>query len=133
MDIIVRHARLLPPTLDVLDRAPRRTHEMIPLARAQEVDRRAMMWLIRQPGESIAERAGPESLAVAVRVHARLQCTCDCRIGQAPDLLHGVTRSAKPTALPPLPSRGVGRRRETAWDRKPKEMAGFSMTWNAGE
>lgn len=62
MDIIVRHARLLPPTLDVLDRAPRRilrrTHEMVPLARVQEVDRRAMMWLIRQPGESIAERAG---------------------------------------------------------------------------
>lgn len=70
MDIIVRHARLLPPTLDVLDRAPRRvlrrTHEMVPLARVQEVDRRAMMWLIRQPGESIAERAGPRQRIQAV-------------------------------------------------------------------
>jgi hypothetical protein len=36
MDIVVSHARKLPPTLDLLDRAPRRilrrTHSMIPLA-----------------------------------------------------------------------------------------------------
>jgi len=49
------------PTLDLLDRAPphlARTHRMIPLARVQEIDRRAMTWLVRQPGETTAERAG---------------------------------------------------------------------------
>ena len=62
MDIIVEQARRLMPTLDLLDRAPRRvlrrTLRMIPLSRVQEIDRRAMTWLVRQPGETMAERAG---------------------------------------------------------------------------
>jgi hypothetical protein len=70
MDIIVEHARRLPATLDILDRAPRRilrrVQRMVPLARVQEVDRRAMTWLIRQPGESIAERAGDRQRIQAV-------------------------------------------------------------------
>jgi hypothetical protein len=70
MDIIVEHARLLPPTLDMLDHAPRRilrrVQRMVPVARVQEVDRRTMTWLIRQPGESIAERAGNRQRIQAV-------------------------------------------------------------------
>jgi hypothetical protein len=62
MDIIVRQARKLLPTLELLDRAPRRilrrTHRMIPLSRVQEIDRKAMTWLVRQPGETMAEQAG---------------------------------------------------------------------------
>jgi len=62
MDIIVRQARELSPVLEHLDKAPRRilrrTSRMIPLARVQEMDRKAMLWLAQQPGETIAERAG---------------------------------------------------------------------------
>jgi len=70
MDIIVRHAMQLSRTLDELDRAPRRvlrrTHEMVPLDRVQEMDRRAMSWLVRQPGETLAERAGDSQRVLAV-------------------------------------------------------------------
>lgn len=70
MDIIVRHARRLIPTIDLLDRAPRRilrrTHRSIPLSRVQELDRKAMTWLIRQPGETIAERGGDRQRIQAV-------------------------------------------------------------------
>ena len=62
MDVIVRQARQLPAILELLGRAPRRvlrrTQQMIPLSRVQEFDRRAMTWLARQPGETMAERAG---------------------------------------------------------------------------
>ena len=62
MDVIVRHGRQMPKTLEQLGRTPRRilrrNQQMIPLSRVQEVDRRAMMWLVRQPGETTAERAG---------------------------------------------------------------------------
>ena len=70
MDAIVKQARLLGPTLDVLDRAPRRilrrTRRMVPLSRVQEVDRQSMAWLIRQPGETIAERGGDRQRIQAV-------------------------------------------------------------------
>lgn len=70
MDIIVQHARDLIPTLDLLDRAPRRilrrTLRMVPLSRVQEMDRKAMTWLIRQPGETFAERGGDRQRIQAV-------------------------------------------------------------------
>ena len=70
MDIIVDQARRLFPTLDLLDRAPRRTlrrtRRMIPLSRVQEIDRRAMTWLIRQPGETMEERGGDRQRIQAV-------------------------------------------------------------------
>lgn len=70
MDIIVRHAMQLSRTLDELDRAPRRvlrrTHEMVPLDRVQEMDRKTMSWLVRQPGETLAERAGDSQRVLAV-------------------------------------------------------------------
>lgn len=70
MDIIVRHATALSRTLDELDRAPRRilrrTHQQVPISRVQELDRRAMTWLVRQPGETLAERAGDRQRILAV-------------------------------------------------------------------
>ena len=70
MDVIVRQARRLGPILEALDRAPRRilrrSHHLVPVARVQEMDRRAMTWLIRRPGESLAERAGDDQRILAV-------------------------------------------------------------------
>lgn len=70
MDVIVRQARRLGPILDALDRAPRRilrrSHRLTPLARVQEMDRRAVTWLIRQPGDTLAERAGDRQRVLAV-------------------------------------------------------------------
>lgn len=70
MDVIVEHARSLHRTLDDLGRRPRhvlrRTHARTPIARVQEFDRRSMLWLARQPGETLAERAGDEQRVLAV-------------------------------------------------------------------
>lgn len=70
MDVIVRHARTLRRTLDLLERRPRRvlrrTHAQTPLSRVQEVDRRAMQWLARRAGETLAERAGEDQRILAV-------------------------------------------------------------------
>lgn len=70
MDVIVRHARDLDRTLTQLEAHPRRflrrTHARLPLARVQELDRRAMLWLVRQPGETLAERAGDTQRLLAV-------------------------------------------------------------------
>lgn len=70
MEIVVRHAEELSASLDLLERVPRqvlrRTHASVALSRASEIDRRAMIWLIRQPGESMAERAGDRQRVLAV-------------------------------------------------------------------
>lgn len=70
MDMIVRQARRMLRTIEFLDRAPRRmlrrTRQLIPLSRVQEVDRKTLAWLIRQPGETIAERAGDRQRIQAV-------------------------------------------------------------------
>ncbi len=70
VDVIVRHAAHLRRTIDDLERAPRRflrrTHRQVPLARVQEMDRRSMNWLVRQPGTSLAERAGDRQTILAV-------------------------------------------------------------------
>lgn len=70
MDVIVRQAQELPSVLDALERRPRRilrrVHRQIPVGRVQEIDRRAMLWLARQPGETLAERAGEEQRVLAV-------------------------------------------------------------------
>tara|TARA_B100002003_G_scaffold251151_1_gene293325 strand:- start:142 stop:1728 length:1587 start_codon:yes stop_codon:yes gene_type:complete len=70
MDVIVRQSHALHRTLDMLDRRPRRilrrTHRRVPLARVQEVDRRAMQWLARQPGDTLAKRAGDDQRILAV-------------------------------------------------------------------
>jgi hypothetical protein len=70
MDVIVRQARELLRTIDALMIRPRRilrrVHRQIPVGRVQEVDRRSMLWLARQPGETLAERAGDDQRILAV-------------------------------------------------------------------
>lgn len=60
---IVGQAREIAPVLSELEhrirRVLRRTRELTPLDRVQEMDRASMLWLSRQPGRTIAERAGP--------------------------------------------------------------------------
>jgi hypothetical protein len=96
MDIIVRHARLLPPTLDLLDRAPRRVlrriNEMVPLARVQEVDRKAMIWLIRQPGATTAERAGDRQRIQAVAREESFNTLENCVVLSYARMAHAVAR-----------------------------------------
>lgn len=70
MDVIVRHAQDLARVLDTLESRPRRIlrriHRQLPVGRVQEIDRRAMLWLARQPGETLAERAGDDQRVLAV-------------------------------------------------------------------
>ena len=70
MAAIVEQARLLRPVIDRLDKAPRRilrrVHQHVPLSRVQEIDRRTMTWLIRQPGRTVAEQAGDQQRIKAV-------------------------------------------------------------------
>lgn len=70
MDVVVQHAQDLSRVLDTLEERPRRilrrVHRKIPVGRIQEIDRKAMLWLARQPGETLAERAGDDQRALAV-------------------------------------------------------------------
>jgi len=70
MDIIVQHAFRLWRTIEELAQSPRRvlrrTHHHLPVSRVQELDRRSMTWLVRQPGETLAERAGNQQRILAV-------------------------------------------------------------------
>ncbi|TGD60663.1 hypothetical protein EYC08_20330 [Tabrizicola sp. WMC-M-20] len=60
---IVKQSREIGPVLKDLElrirRVLRRTRELTPLGRVQELDRASMLWLSRQPGRTVAERAGP--------------------------------------------------------------------------
>lgn len=68
-DVIVKHARTLDRiVVEVLQHIRRvlvRTHRMTPVSRVQEIDRRSMLWLVRQPGRTIGERAGPSQRLLA--------------------------------------------------------------------
>lgn len=59
---IVRQAREIRPVLKVLHvrirRVLRRHRELTPLDRVTEMDRASMVWLSRQPGRTVSERAG---------------------------------------------------------------------------
>lgn len=67
---IVKQARELAIILKGLRsrirRVLRRERELIPLDRVQEMDRGSMVWLSRQPGSTVAERAGSEQRIMAV-------------------------------------------------------------------
>lgn len=67
---IVRHTRSLPSVLADLAAHPRRVlrreHRMLPLDRAQEWDRTTLMWYTRQPGTTLAEKAGPGQTVLAL-------------------------------------------------------------------
>lgn len=66
---IVRQAREIEPRLKSLEgrirRVLRRSRELTPLDRVQEMDRASMLWLVRQPGRNIAERAGAHQRILA--------------------------------------------------------------------
>jgi hypothetical protein len=66
---IVRQAQSITPRLRYLEprirRVLRRTRELTPLDRVQEMDRASMRWLVRQPGQTIAERAGASQRILA--------------------------------------------------------------------
>ncbi len=70
MDEIVRQAREMGRVLDALEahlrRILRRVHRMTPLGRVQELDRRSLLWIARQPGERLAERAGDSQRILAI-------------------------------------------------------------------
>lgn len=69
MGEIVRQARLMQPVLHDLEkrirRELRRHRELTPLDRVQEMDRASMVWLSRQPGRNIPERAGASQRILA--------------------------------------------------------------------
>lgn len=70
LSAIVRHAHTLRRLLADLAERPRRVlrreHRMLPLDRAQEWDRRALLWYARRPGRTFAEKAGPGQTVLAL-------------------------------------------------------------------
>jgi hypothetical protein len=70
---IVRQARSLRPHLvelqSTLRRVLRRRRELVPLDRVQEMDRASMLWMARQPGNSVAERADAAQRVLAIERH----------------------------------------------------------------
>lgn len=58
-----RHLRDI---LERLRRVLRRERSMVPIDRVQEMDQSSMMWLTRQPGNTLPERAGPSQRVQAV-------------------------------------------------------------------
>ena len=70
---IVRHSVEVRPYLAELEerirRVLRRSRELTPLDRVQEMDRSSMLWMVRQPGRTIAERAGSDQRVLAIVRH----------------------------------------------------------------
>jgi len=70
---IVRQASHIKPHLLALEkrirRVLRRTRELTPLDRVQEMDRASMLWMVRQPGRNTAERAGADQRVLAIARH----------------------------------------------------------------
>lgn len=70
MDIIVKHAATLPTIVESLASHPRRilkrVRERQPIARAQELDAACLQWFVRQPGRTVAEKAGSRQSILAV-------------------------------------------------------------------
>lgn len=58
--------RHLSEILGKLRRVLRRERAMVPLDRVQEMDQSSMMWLTRQPGNTLPERAGPSQRVQAI-------------------------------------------------------------------
>jgi len=70
MDIVVRHAREHRALWADIAEHPRRIlnrrRELVPLSQVQELDTQCMQWLSRQPGETLAERAGGRQRILAL-------------------------------------------------------------------
>ena len=92
---IVRQARTLLPTLTDLERRLRRVlrreREKLALDRVEEMDRASMLWLARQPGRNVAERAGPSQRILAITRRENFD-TLENRV------LHSYTRLASAVA-----------------------------------
>ena len=73
MDILVRHAREYRATWANIAEHPRRllnrSREIVALSRVQELDLQCMRWLSRQPGETLAQRAGDRQRILALARH----------------------------------------------------------------
>ena len=71
-EIVRQSQEIRPHLLDLEDRVRRvlrRTRERTSLSRVQELDRASMLWLARQPGNTVAQRAGPEQRIMAIVRH----------------------------------------------------------------
>ena len=70
---IVRQSIEVEPYLLELERnmrrVLRRNRELTPLDRVQEMDRASMLWMVRQPGTTTAERAGAAQRILAIARH----------------------------------------------------------------
>ena len=70
MDVLVRHARAHRTRwADIVERPRRilnRRRELVPLSRVEELDTHCMAWLSRQPGTTLAERAGGRQRILAL-------------------------------------------------------------------
>lgn len=71
MALIVRHAEIVKKQIDRISERPRsilrRTRKLTPLSRVDQVDISSIRWLSRQPGVTIAERAGSRQEIMAVQ------------------------------------------------------------------
>jgi hypothetical protein len=71
MALIVRHANELKKRIDSIAERPRsilrRTRRLTPLNRVDHVDTASLRWLSRQPGITVAERAGSKQQIMAVQ------------------------------------------------------------------
>ncbi len=69
-DVILRHAEEHGQLWEDIAEHPRRllnrSRELVTLSHVQELDTQCMRWLSRQPGRSLAERAGPRQRILAV-------------------------------------------------------------------
>jgi len=123
MDVIVKQANNMRVILDRLDKAPRqvlrRVHEQLPLSRVQELDRRSMTWLIRQPGETMAEQAGNRQRILGIAREENFN-TLENRV------LLAYARLARKVALDYVPKRRNLRSREKlvqSYGRRCKTLA----------
>lgn len=70
LDLIVRHAEALQRTVETLASHPRRVlkrkRDLLPVSRIQEMDPGCLQWYVRQPGRSVAEKAGSRQRLLAV-------------------------------------------------------------------
>ena len=109
MDEIVIQSRSMRAVLDRLDKAPRRVlrriHEQLPLSRVQELDRRSMTWLIRQPGETMAEQAGNSQRILGIAREENFN-TLENRV------LLAYAKLARQVAVDYVPKRALLRSRE---------------------
>lgn len=70
LTLIVRIATEVGPLVEQVAASPRRIlsrdRRLVPLGRAQQIDASCLRWLTRQPGRTMAQRAGPRQMVRAV-------------------------------------------------------------------